>query len=934
MPSQVPSLKTRLSLMVLAVLLVGMGGLGAYVGWMLRADLRAVLSQQQFVTAQTIAEDIDLHLLERQKALEQVARLGGARVMASDMAAQRLLSELPVFQNLFNGGVFIIDAQGLATAAAPLMPLRVGVNYADRDYFRQVMDTGRPAIGRPTLSRTLTKPVVVMAAPIRDAGGRVLGVLAGATVLDGESFLDAMQSNLGGQVGDYLLVSAEHRTVITSSNVERILAPLPPAGMNETIDRFIAGFEGSTTFMNPSGQEVLSSVMQIRNAPWYVAVALPTERAFAPVNRLLERALAALALLALLIAGLIWWLIRRQLRPLELAARQLGQASAGVLSGQALPPLPVARADEVGQLILSFDKLLHELDRQRSELQKSELLYSTAFQTSPDGFTITRLSDGCYLKVNDSFARLMGWPAEELVGHTALELGVWQRFSDRQTLVEAVKKRGRCEDLPFEHFTRAGRLISVQISATLIDFDGEPCLLAVTRDVTARKLAQAQIEQLAFSDPLTGLPNRRLFMDRLEQALADSLRHGTRGAIYLIDLDDFKTLNDSLGHDQGDLLLRAVGQRLAGMLAPGDTVARFGGDEFMVLARELPGDEGMAAAQARILGERLLAALNQGVQLGGAEHHCSASLGLTLFGLGSSEPLDLLKQADLAMYQAKSLGRNRLCPFTPDMQVDLHSRAALEAQLRTALKEGQLQLHYQPQVESSGQVVGVEALVRWLHPERGWISPGEFIPLAEQTGLIVPVGRWVMEQACRQLAAWSRDAQMPALTVSVNVSSHQFHQADFVTQVLQVLGLTGGDARRLKLELTESLLVDNLEDVAAKMKQLRDRGVCFSLDDFGTGFSSLAYLKSLPLDELKIDRSFVRDIELDPNDLAIARTVVALGRSLGLEVMAEGVETEAQRQALAGIGCLRYQGYLLGRPVPAAEIEAALRRQAPLPQGA
>ena len=925
MPLAFPrSLKARLSLLTLSILLSGLLALGGYVAVVLRADLQALLSAQQYATAELLADELDRQVAQRMQALEQVAQLGGSRAMRSDVAAQQLLADLPVFQSLFNGGTFITDTRGVAIASMPLTMPRTGLSYLDRQEVHEVLATGKPAIGAPVLSRTLQEPVLAMAVPMRDAGGQVLGVLVGVTRLNGLSFLDSMRDKLGERTGDYLLVSARDRQIITATQTERILEKLPAPGASPTVDRYIGGEEGSDIVVNLKGVEVLVSVKQLDRAPWYVAVSLPTAKAFAPADALEAQALAAIALLALLASGLSGWVIRRQLSPLSQAAQALAEASA---SPQAVQ-LPVRSQDEIGQLITAFNALLQQRDRQGQELRKSELLYSTAFQTSPDSLTITRLDDGCYLKVNESFTRIFGWPAQEVVGKSVAEIGIWRRFSDRLSLLQVLQARGRCEDFECELLTRDGRTVPVQVSGAVIDIDGHPCFLAVTRDVSSRQAAQAQIDKLAFSDPITGLPNRRLFMDRLNQAVSDGMRRGTRGALYFIDLDDFKTVNDNLGHDRGDQLLSAVGQRLVALVSPGDTVARLGGDEFVVLTKELPADAALATVQARILGERILSALSQDLPLAGQPHHGSASLGLTIYGPGNDQPLELLKQADMAMYQAKASGRNRMVPYSPDLQDSLSSRAQLEAQLRSALQEGQLQVHYQPQADADGRIVGVEALVRWAHPQRGWITPNEFIPLAEQTGLILPLGRWVLQTACRQLAAWRSDARLSQLTVSVNVSSRQFQQPDFVPQVLAVLADTGAEPGRLRLELTESLLVEHIESVAAKMQQLREAGLGFSLDDFGTGFSSLTYLKSLPLDELKIDRSFIRDIESDPNDLAIARTVVALGQSLGLEVIAEGVETEGQRQALSSIGCQRWQGYLFGRAMPAAEIEQLLRQDA------
>ncbi len=460
------------------------------------------------------------------------------------------------------------------------------------------------------------------------------------------------------------------------------------------------------------------------------------------------------------------------------------------------------------------------------------------------------------------------------------------------------------------------------------DVDGKPLrMIGTNADISERKQAEEKIQTLAFSDPLTGLPNRRLLMDRLEQAQAAASRHGHQNALMFIDLDDFKTINDTLGHDRGDVLLKQIAQRLTACVREGDTVARLGGDEFVVLLQELSSATEQAAAQAHVVGTKILSALLEPYELEGHRPYCTASIGVTLFAGRQREDLEEpIKRAELAMYKAKSAARNTLRFFEPDMRTAVATRAAMEADLREAVAKGQFMLHYQGQGTGEDQLIGVEALVRWQHPLRGLVSPAEFIPIAEASGLILPIGRWVLKTACQQLAMWASRPDRADLTVAVNVSARQFRQSDFVQDVLSILQATGANAQRLKLELTESMLVENVEDVITKMNALKAVGVGFSLDDFGTGYSSLNYLKRLPLDQLKIDQSFIREILTDPDDAAIAKTVIALADSLGLSVIAEGVETGAQREFLATLGCNNYQGYLFSKPLPIQEFEAFARR--------
>jgi len=443
-------------------------------------------------------------------------------------------------------------------------------------------------------------------------------------------------------------------------------------------------------------------------------------------------------------------------------------------------------------------------------------------------------------------------------------------------------------------------------------------------DVTALRLASAEIENLAFYDSLTGLPNRRLLLDRLSQATATASRSGQLGALLFLDLDHFKRVNDTLGHEVGDQLLQQVAQRLKASVRDSDTVARLGGDEFVVMLVDLSRDEPHAAQVAQHIGEEMLLTLNQPYVLGDQPHRSTCSLGATLFGADAQEASELLKQADIAMYQVKAQRGNALCFFDPQMQAAISDRVQLESDLRLALARGEFELHYQPQFALDGRMVGAEGLLRWRHPARGLVPPGDFITVAEESELIVPIGAWVLRTACQQLAAWQGDVRRGVLQLAINVSAQQFRQSDFGQLVADVIRETGVPGDRLKLELTESLMLDNVDDCIAKMTLLKATGVQFSVDDFGTGYSSLAYLTRLPLDQLKIDQSFVRNLGVRHSDGLIVQTIVGMARSLGLEVIAEGVETVEQKELLAQYGCELYQGYLFARPEPVAVLEALL----------
>ena len=561
---------------------------------------------------------------------------------------------------------------------------------------------------------------------------------------------------------------------------------------------------------------------------------------------------------------------------------------------------------------------------ERRKSDESLRIAATVFE-SFEGMVVTG-PDQRILKANQSYARLTGYTVEELVGQTPRLLQSGRHDATfYAALQSALQERGAWQGEVWNR-RKNGEVYPAWITVTAVRSPegGVTHYVGTQADISARKAAEEEIRQLAYYDPLTGLPNRRLMFDRLQQSLAAAERSGAGGALLFVDLDNFKDLNDTQGHEIGDQLLRQVAARLSGCARSGDTVARLGGDEFVLLIEGLSTDVSAAAAQAENLGRSVLQALGQGYLLGGRNYHSSCSIGVALYADAQGSMDELLKRGDMAMYQAKGAGRNTLRFFDPRTQAAVTARTALEAGLREGLEAGQFLLHYQLQISQSDGVVGAEALVRWQHPQRGLVSPGEFIPVAEASGLIVPLGTWILQSACLQLVAWAQSPLTAEWTLAVNVSARQFRHPQFVQDVLAVLSQTGADPRRLKLELTETLLLDDVEETIERMTVLREHGLRFSLDDFGTGYSSLGYLKRLPLDQLKIDQSFVRDLLTDLNDASIARTIITLAQSLDLGVIAEGVETVEQRDMLASLGCHMWQGYLFGRPAPAGALQDSL----------
>ncbi|HLO96553.1 MAG TPA: EAL domain-containing protein [Burkholderiaceae bacterium] len=881
-----------------------------------KANLAAAF-RQAATTRQLYSTQTELFLAEAERVLAILAERPGIRALDRS-GCDHVLAELQQFQPAY-ANVLTLDASGqLVCSAVGPSPVRVP-GPDPRYYFDEVMRTGRFTVGKPAQGFITGRWVSTLAYPLRREDGSISGVVGIAVDLANYSPLLPPGSRpekgfIGMINGDGIVIARSERAE------ERVGKPASARLVAHMLrDR---DHEGELIAPDFEGVPRLFSFGPVAHSDWLVFVALDEATVMAPVVLLAWQRLGLTAVLVLAVGLITLRLTRRIARPVEDISRTMAAVGAGAVYERAQPAGPA----ELQAIARELNAMLDSRMRADARLRQSEERFRIAFRTSPDALCITQMSSGRILEVNDSFQPLTGWPRELLAGRTVHDIHLWRHPEDRQRLIQPLMKTGTCNNLEAEFNARDGRVWTGLMSAQLISLDGMPCILSITRDISERKASEERIHSLSFSDPLTGLPNRRLFMDRLQQAMIGCQRHHRLGALLYVDLDDFKTVNETLGHDQGDLLLKEVARRLGQCVQEGDTAARLGGDEFAIVLDEVDGQRDSAVSHAEAVAEKLLLALKQPYLLGESTQHRTASVGIALFGHQAEgvleAPTEPLRRAELAMYQAKAAGRNTLQFFDPQMQSIVSARAALESALREAIEQQQFQLYYQPQVNAEGRVVGAEALVRWLDPRRGMISPAEFIPLAESSGLILPLGRWVLETACAQLARWRSMPAFAHLSLSVNVSARQFGEADFVEQVMTTLMRSGARAQALKLEMTESMLATNIEDVTAKMNALKGLGLGFSLDDFGTGYSSLSYLKRLPLDQLKIDQGFVRDILVDPNDAAIAKMVVALADSMGLGVVAEGVETEAQREALAALGCTHYQGYLFSRPLPGPEFEA------------
>ncbi len=559
-------------------------------------------------------------------------------------------------------------------------------------------------------------------------------------------------------------------------------------------------------------------------------------------------------------------------------------------------------------------------EKVENELRESEERFRKLFELSPDGLLI--VSEGTIVQVNSMCTKMLGAIApEDLVGRLFLELF----HPDYRERVEERMRYMREEGLPVPAMEKKvlmvdGMTLDVDVATSPFTHRGKPSIQVVMRDITVRKEADDRLRYLAQYDALTDLPNRGLFRDRIERAMVQARRSGRSAAVLFIDLDRFKDVNDTLGHATGDKLLQQVAARLGECIRTGDTIGRFGGDEFGVILGDLA-----KQSDAGVVSEKINATLARPFELDGHSTFISGSVGIALYPADAADPETLSKNADAAMYRAKELGRNTYQFFAPEMNERAVQRMQMEASMRAALEREEFLLHYQPKVDlASGSICGMEALLRWAHPERGLVSPAEFIPVLEETGLIILVGEWVMREACRQIVAWQR-VGLKVPPVSVNLSVRQFQQKNLEDVLRSIFGETGVGSNLLQFEITESMLMNDPDAAVRTLLGLRKAGVTLSVDDFGTGYSSLAYLKRFPLDELKIDRAFISDIVTEPDDAAITLAIISLAHSLGLKVVAEGVETEAQLNLLALHSCDEMQGYYFSRPVAATELEAMVR---------
>ncbi|OPX55486.1 PAS domain S-box-containing protein/diguanylate cyclase (GGDEF) domain-containing protein [Oceanospirillum multiglobuliferum] len=592
-----------------------------------------------------------------------------------------------------------------------------------------------------------------------------------------------------------------------------------------------------------------------------------------------------------------------------------------------LPTLKGHDDDELGYLVDSFNTLWSSRNQAEQALRSSERFNRDVMNSISDILLICE-KDLSIFDVNDQASKSLGYRKPDLIKLNLISICPEQNDDTESMPLEGLFFSQQDCAVETHLLRKDGTLMPVEIKSRHIELSGKHYILALARDISVRKTQEKLIHHLAYYDALTDLPNRSLFQDRLQQTLSKSTRHNEYGALLFLDLDRFKTINDSLGHDIGDELLKEIALRLAKMMRDEDTVARLGGDEFVVLLPELANDLKAAAQNARKITERILHTLSQTIHIGEHTLHISASIGIRLFPEAEVDAKSILKQADTAMYKAKSGGRNTFFFYNANMQVLADQHLSMEKALHSAIDNNELYLNYQPQVNQTHHITGAEVLVRWKNPEHGFVPPDQFIPLAEETGKILSIGAWILHEACSQLAQWEKAKLCPkGFRLAINISPKQFEQTDFISQLINVISSTNVNPYHLELELTEGILVKNLDALTTKMDAIRQMGIALSIDDFGTGYSSLKYLKKMPISQLKIDKSFIADLLTDTNDQAITGTIIAMAHHMQMEIIAEGVEDIPTVEKLTSMGCTHFQGYYFSRPVSAEDCTLLLQQE-------
>ncbi len=909
------SLKLKVTLFTFTLLLLTAGVLTYQFVLHLRAELEVSLSDQQFSEVSFVAERIDNAVKLRIESLVLIASALTPELLANQQKLIAFLSERKAIYKLCTLGVIVIDKNGHGLADFPVADGRGKADFAQRDFFQAVVATKQPAISKPGRGRFVKDPRLVIAVPILSAQNKLIGVFAGVVSLGNDSLLADFDIDSHPNTSSYLIGSPRDNLYLAATDKSRVLQALPMFGANKMHDRYMKGFEGSGIALNAEGVEELSSSKRIKSANWFVVGLMPTAQAFRQIRYLRDQTIFIAVVFCSLMLPLLWFFLRRQLTPLQRSIELIELQS---LSSD-IEPIPLEGCSEIRKMQNSFNQLQSRIQQDQESLRLS----AKVFQTSADAIVITDLQNRI-LAVNPAFSVITQYQPAEVLGRDPKLLSSGSQGTDfYRAMWHAILTTGKWSGEILNR-RKNGEIYTEWLNInTVFDENQHPQQrIAIFSDISDKKRSETLIWQQANYDTLTGLPNRRLFHDRLEQEIKKAEREQHLLALMFIDLDRFKEVNDTLGHEAGDFLLKEAAARISQCVRDTDTLARLGGDEFTVILPGMADND-----RLEMIANQIIQTLAKPFQLGEAAVYVSASIGITLFPNDATELSSLLKNADQAMYVAKNKGRNQFSYFTASMQEAAHTRLQMSTDLRQALQSNQLEVYYQPIIElQTGDFTKAEALIRWHHPELGMVSPAVFIPIAEDLGLINAIGDWVFQQSALQALHWNlnKAAHLPNIQISVNKSPRQFVAGQNSLDIVEWMHKLALQPNCIVMEITEGLLMDDRSEVKETLLAYRDAGIQVSLDDFGTGYSAMSYLQRFDIDYIKVDQSFVRNMSNSAGDVAIVEAIIVMAHKLGMKVIAEGVETEPQRAMLLAAGCDYGQGYLFARPMPATEFNRFL----------
>ena len=904
------SLATRTAIATSALFLGAMLAVGYTSLESFRTQLTSVLIAEQNTLVHRIADDVDQKLRSRQRVLAASAEEITEADLADSDAAQRYLDRNTGLFAAFDRSTFLFSARGILLAERPFRSGRRGDDASWRPYIRDTIHLRQPIVSEPFLTNVGdANMVLVLTMPVFSREGHLIGIVSGSLGLTKPGMLGNIVKTVVGKSG-YLFITTAEGKLVTHPDVSRLAQPAFAPGASALFDRALQGFEGTEETTDPRGRPALVSYHRVPSSNWIIAAVYPTDEAFLPVHALFGRFVEFLLGACFLVVAAVWVLTRYLMRPLVSLTAHLAGYSA--TDGMIEPLQGNSGSGEISSLRQAFNRLTQRLNERESALLETMQSYQLITENSTDLIT-KHGSDGAITFASPAARAVLGVESDAMVGRSFFEFVHPDDFTGVREAFVHVAHGGmlRTVNLRMRHLDQ--HYVWVESTLTLMrGASGERTseVLVISRNISERKRMEQHLHDLARTDHLTALPNRFLLEERFAQALGQSRREGLLLAALMIDVDRFKNINDTLGHNVGDALLQQIAAKLKGCTREWDTLARWGGDEFVLLLPSLQEPD-----TAMRVAERCLAALKQPFAVEDQTLHITASIGVCTSSELTGEADSIFKNADTAMYRAKARGGDCLVLYATEMSAGAHNRLSMENALFHAIEREQLSLHYQPLIDArTGRLAGAEALIRWHHPDYGNVPPSEFVPIAEESGLIADIGEWVLTSACTQMNAWFARG-LPRIRISVNVSNRQFRQERLAHHVRRVLDATRFDAQLLELELTESVVMDDTLRSRSIFAELKDLGVSIALDDFGTGYSSLSYLKGFPLDALKIDRTFIADLTTSEANASIVLATMGLARGLRLRTVAEGVETRAQANYLAMQGCDLLQGYFFARPM-------------------